>query len=54
MCFDMKIRILEEIFGIKKWECEVVFNYNVVIFIKEFVVKLLEGEIFDFELGGYI
>src|SRR5690606_9246102 len=51
---DMKIRIPEEIFGIKKWECEVVSNYNVSTFIKEFVVKLPEGERLDFESGGYI
>jgi Na+-transporting NADH:ubiquinone oxidoreductase subunit F len=51
---DMRIRIPEEIFGIKKWECEVVSNYNVATFIKEFVVKLPEGETLDFEPGGYI
>ena len=51
---DMKIHIPEEIFGIKKWECEVVSNYNVASFIKEFVVKLPEGETLDFEAGGYI
>jgi Na+-transporting NADH:ubiquinone oxidoreductase subunit F len=51
---DMKIHIPEEIFGIKKWECEVVSNYNVASFIKEFVVKLPEGEVLDFESGGYI
>ncbi len=51
---DMHIRIPEEIFGIKKWECEVVSNYNVSTFIKEFVVKLPEGESMDFESGGYI
>ncbi len=51
---DMNIRIPEEIFGIKKWECEVVSNYNVASFIKEFVVKLPEGETLDFEAGGYI
>lgn len=51
---DMKIRIPEEIFGIKKWECEVVSNYNVASFIKEFVVKLPEGETLDFQSGGYI
>ncbi|MGD1839581.1 MAG: NADH:ubiquinone reductase (Na(+)-transporting) subunit F [Thermonemataceae bacterium] len=51
---DMEIEIPEEIFGIKKWECEVVSNYNVATFIKEFVVKLPEGEILDFESGGYI
>lgn len=51
---DMKIRIPEEIFGIKKWECEVVSNYNVSTFIKEFVVRLPEGESLDFQSGGYI
>lgn len=51
---DMQIRIPEEIFGIKKWECEVVSNYNVSTFIKEFVVKLPEGENLDFQAGGYI
>lgn len=51
---DMKIEIPEEIFGIKKWECEVISNYNVSTFIKEFVVKLPPGEILDFQSGGYI
>jgi Na+-transporting NADH:ubiquinone oxidoreductase subunit F len=51
---DMRINIPEEIFGIKKWECEVVSNYNVASFIKEFVVRLPEGETLDFEAGGYI
>lgn len=51
---DMKIKVPEEIFGIKKWECEVVSNYNVATFIKEFVVKLPEGEKLEFEAGGYI
>lgn len=51
---DMKVKVPEEIFGIKKWECEVVSNYNVASFIKEFVVKLPDGERMDFEAGGYI
>jgi Na+-transporting NADH:ubiquinone oxidoreductase subunit F len=51
---DLKIKIPEEIFGIKKWECEVVSNKNVATFIKEFVVKLPEGEKLDFKSGGYI
>jgi len=51
---NMDLRIPEEIFGIKKWECEVVSNYNVASFIKEFVVKLPEGETLHFEAGGYI
>lgn len=51
---DMKIQVPEEVFGIKKWECEVVSNYNVASFIKEFVVKLPEGEELEFQSGGYI
>lgn len=51
---SMTIKVPEEIFGIKKWECEVVSNYNVATFIKEFVVKLPEGEHMEFEAGGYI
>jgi len=51
---DMSINVAPEIFGIKKWECEVVSNHNVASFIKEFVVKLPEGESLDFKSGGYI
>lgn len=51
---DMKIHVPPEIFGIKKWECTVVSNHNVATFIKEFVVKLPEGESLDFKSGGYI
>ena len=51
---DMKVKVPDEIFSIKKYECEVVSNYNVASFIKEFVVKLPEGENLDFQAGGYI
>jgi Na+-transporting NADH:ubiquinone oxidoreductase subunit F len=51
---NMKIEVPHEIFGIKKWECEVVLNRNVATFIKELVVKLPEGERLDFRSGGYI
>jgi Na+-transporting NADH:ubiquinone oxidoreductase subunit F len=51
---DMEIKVPEAILGIKKWECEVVSNHNVATFIKEFVVKLPEGETLDFQSGGYI
>ena len=51
---DMKIGVPEAVLGIKKWECEVVSNRNVATFIKEFVVKLPEGETLDFQSGGYI
>lgn len=51
---DIKIHIPEEILGVKKWECEVISNRNVATFIKEFVVKLPEGENLNFKSGGYI
>jgi len=51
---NMEIQIPAEVFGIRKWECEVVSNQNVATFIKEFVVKLPEGEFLDFRSGGYI
>ena len=51
---NMTIEIPKEVFGIKKWECEVVSNNNVATFIKEFVVKLPDGEELDFVSGGYI
>jgi Na+-transporting NADH:ubiquinone oxidoreductase subunit F len=51
---DMKIRVPDEVLEIKKWECEVVSNDGVATFIKEFVVRLPEGETLDFKSGGYI
>jgi len=51
---DMEIQVPEEVFGIKKWECEVVSNDNVASFIKEFVVRLPDEEHLEFEAGGYI
>ncbi len=51
---NIKVKIPEAVLGIKKWECEVVSNHNVATFIKEFVVKLPEGEVLQFESGGYI
>jgi Na+-transporting NADH:ubiquinone oxidoreductase subunit F len=51
---NMEIKIPEEIFGIKKWECEVVSNDNVATYIKELVVKLPEGEFLEFVSGSYI
>ncbi len=51
---DMKIKVPEHVLGVKKWECEVVSNRNVATFIKEFVVRLPEGETLHFKSGGYI
>src|SRR5690625_433946 len=51
---DMAIQIPEEIFGVKKWECEVISNNNVATFIKELVLKLPEGEDVNSRAGGYV
>ncbi|PCI28406.1 MAG: NADH:ubiquinone reductase (Na(+)-transporting) subunit F [SAR324 cluster bacterium] len=51
---NMKIEVPAEVFSVKKWECEVVSNHNVATFIKEFHIKLPEGENVDFRAGGYI
>ena len=50
---DMKVLVPEEVFGVKEWECEVISNRNVSTFIKEFVVKLPEGEVMNFQSGSY-
>jgi len=51
---DMKIRVPEEVFGVKKWECTVESNHNVATFIKELTLRLPEGENVDFRAGGYV
>ena len=51
---DMAIEVPASALSVKKWECEVVSNHNVATFIKEFVVKLPEGEHLIFQSGGYI
>jgi Na+-transporting NADH:ubiquinone oxidoreductase subunit F len=50
---NLSVVLPEEIFGIKEWECEVISNRNVASFIKEFVVKLPEGQTIDFKPGSY-
>ncbi len=51
---DMKIRVPEEVFGVKQWECTVESNHNVATFIKELTLRLPEGENVDFRAGGYV
>lgn len=50
---DLSIIVPEEVFGVKEWECEVVSNNNVATFIKEFIVRLPDGEHLDFIPGSY-
>ena len=51
---DMDIHVPEDVFGVQKWECEVLSNYNVATFIKELVLALPPGEILNFKAAGYI
>jgi Na+-transporting NADH:ubiquinone oxidoreductase subunit F len=51
---DMDIELEEEIFGIKKWDCDVVSNDNKATFIKELVLRIPNGESVPFRAGGYI
>ncbi|MCH4294611.1 NADH:ubiquinone reductase (Na(+)-transporting) subunit F [Shewanella sp. 3B26] len=51
---DMDLELDEEIFGVKKWECEVISNRSTATYIKELLLKVPEGEEVDFKAGGYI
>lgn len=51
---DMKIRVPEEVFGVKQWECTVLSNPNVATFIKELTLQLPAGESVAFRAGGYV
>ncbi len=51
---NLKIRVAESALSVKKLECEVISNHNVATFIKEFTVKLPEGEHLEFSSGEYI
>ncbi len=51
---DMDIEVEDEIFGVQKWECEVISNDNKATFIKELKLKIPNGESVPFKAGGYI
>ena len=51
---NLKIAIPDSALSVKKLECEVISNENVATFIKEFTVKLPEGENLEFKSGEYI
>lgn len=51
---NMRIRVPDEVFGVRKWECTVRSNDNVATFIKELVLELPAGESVPFRAGGYI
>ena len=51
---NLKIKVPEDVFGARKWECKVISNENVATFIKELILKLPEGEEVAFKAGGYV
>ena len=51
---NIKIQVPDSALSVKKLECEVISNKNVATFIKEFTVRLPEGEHIDFKSGEYI
>ena len=51
---NLKIQVAESALSVKKLECEVISNKNVATFIKEFTVKLPEGENLELKSGEYI
>lgn len=51
---DMKVEVDPSIFSTKKWDCQVLSNQNVATYIKDFTIKLPEGEVVPFRAGGYI
>ena len=51
---DMKIKVPDEIFSIRKWDAVVKSNDNVATFIKELILELPEDDPIHFESGGYI
>jgi Na+-transporting NADH:ubiquinone oxidoreductase subunit F len=51
---DLSIRVPQDVFGVKRWECTVRSNRNVATFIKELCLELPPGETMDFKAGGYV
>jgi Na+-transporting NADH:ubiquinone oxidoreductase subunit F len=51
---DMEIVVPDEVFSINKWQCEVISNDSVATFIREFVLRMPEGEDLSHRSGGYV
>ena len=51
---NMSIEVEDDVFGVKKWECNVKSNHNVATFIKELVLDFPAGEEISYRAGGYI
>ena len=51
---NIRVRIPDEVFGVRKWECAVRSTHGLSTFIKEIVLELPPGEQVPFRAGGYI
>jgi len=51
---DMAVRVPDEVFGVRQWECTVRSNRNIATLIKELVLDLPAGERIDFRAGSYV
>jgi Na+-transporting NADH:ubiquinone oxidoreductase subunit F len=51
---SLRVRIPEEVFGVRKWECKVGSIQGLSTFIKEIVLELPPNEQVPFRAGGYI
>ena len=51
---DLQVQVPDEVFSINKWQCEVISNDSVATFIREFELRMPEGEELNHKSGGYI
>ncbi|MGB8328587.1 MAG: NADH:ubiquinone reductase (Na(+)-transporting) subunit F [Polyangiales bacterium] len=51
---NIRVRIPDEVFGVRKWQCTVRSTRGLSTFIKEIVLELPAGEHVPFRAGGYI
>lgn len=51
---DMRIRIPDEVFGIKKWLCTVRSNHSLTTYIKELILDVPQDVDVNFRAGGYV
>ena len=51
---DLQVQVPDEVFSINKWQCEVISNNSVATFIREFVLRMPEGEELNHRSGGYV
>jgi Na+-transporting NADH:ubiquinone oxidoreductase subunit F len=51
---NIRVRIPDEVFGVRKWECTVRSTRGLSTFIKEIVLELPRGEHVPFRAGGYV